>query len=119
MQAPIHLKMRCRLSTLILLLTIGLLLGAAAAAPQPVAVVQKVQGTLQMRRKGTRHFTIIKPRQKLNAGDVVRTGLKSSALIRMSNGHCLQLSAKTTVEVLPPVTLDAATARLFGLSVRR
>ena len=116
MQAPNHLKMRCRLSALaVVLASCGLLVGAASATPQAVAMVQVVNGTLRVRRSGARSFKIIAPRQKLYAGDVVRTGPQSRAVLRMSNGNQLQLSARTTLEVLPPVTLDEATARLFGL----
>ena len=116
MQTPVHFKMRRRLSALtVVLASCGLSWGAASATPPPVAVVQVVRGTLRVRRSGARFFKIIAPRQKLYAGDVVQTGPQSRAVLRMSNGNQLQLAAKTTLEVLPPVTLDKATARLFGL----
>lgn len=99
----------CFLVTLLALLP----LAAAAAAGSPAATVQRVSGTLTVRRQGVAALAPLAARGALYVGDLVGTGPDSRASLLFRDGSQARLNANSAIEVLPPTSVGRGYQGLF------
>jgi hypothetical protein len=67
----------------------GLLLSAAAFGQSPLPVIERVEGTVEVKAPGQEVWQAASAGQELDREAVVSTGFKSSALIRVGNSTVL------------------------------
>jgi formylglycine-generating enzyme required for sulfatase activity len=73
-------------------------LPAGMSAP---AIVREIAGTVEHQKAGTSSWLPAQPGQGLQAGDKLRTGEKSAALVEVAYRDPYRLPAKTTFDVRP------------------
>jgi tetratricopeptide (TPR) repeat protein len=87
-------------STLLVLSTLSFI---APAADSPVTcLLLTAEGKVEVAAKGTANWQPAQANQPLQAGDRLRTGLRSRATVQWSEQSVLRVNALTTVELQPP-----------------
>lgn len=90
-------------SLLVLAWVLGLLLAAGAEEEKEPAdaVVQSIKGQVELRRAGAEQWQPAKEGDELWAGDAVKTGKRSRALIKMGTNIEIKLSSSSQLLVRP------------------
>ena len=88
-------------------------MAAATAARDPVATVQRVSGTLSVRRQGVTAFAPLAARGAVYVGDLVGTGPNSRASLLFADGSQLRLSGDSAIEILAPAAVGRGHEGLF------
>ncbi|MBI2927128.1 MAG: FecR domain-containing protein [Verrucomicrobia bacterium] len=75
---------------------------SAAATDSGAATVLTIEGKVEVFNVGAADWSVAHTNQVLQAKDLLRTGLKSRATIRLSNQSVLRVNQLTTLEIQPP-----------------
>jgi tetratricopeptide (TPR) repeat protein len=73
-----------------------------ALEPERIARAVSVQGTVESQRAGRSEWTPLKLDEELSAGDTIRVGPRSRAVIALLDRSVLRLGEETTVTLRPP-----------------
>ena len=91
-----------------LLLLLGVAARYASAADKtpapsaPSCVVLAIEGKLDVARKGSAAWTTATTNLTLQAGDRIRTGMRSRATLRWSDLSVVRVNELSTIEIQPP-----------------
>lgn len=103
----------------VLLILVGVLLLNALFVVQRIALVQTTKGDVQVRADGSDLWRPLAAKERVRAGDTVRTGPDSLAELSWVDGTRVQLSADTVLKVKKCTfdQLDNTQTSLFRLDV--
>jgi len=73
-----------------------------AAAPAASCVLLEKEGAVEVQRKGATAFVEAQVNDRFQAGDLVKTGLRSRAVLRWSETSMVRLDQATTTELQDP-----------------
>jgi tetratricopeptide (TPR) repeat protein len=104
-QSPSETEARDLFRTILTAILLAALLapaGAGALGPDRIARAVSVQGTVELQRAGGSDWAPLKLDEELSAGDTIRVGPRSRAVVALLDRSVLRLAESTTVTLRPP-----------------